>query len=344
MKKLFVVLFAVSLLFAITGTSMACDGPDCYGSGNFDITAGAGSAVLDGGIKTIPNGVAGGVAGAAGGTVGEAVGHVNNADAEANLHVVGGGLVSHDDYRFDVDADRSIGVGSMSQAEAVTQGHIDVFADADWPNRWRDWKNNGEATGGFVGGAAQGTLDGSLIGESPIFFDTTGFSGGIAGQGSIGNIEGGALAGSCLLNCYGPSSASADAGITMAGNSYSESYRYVNFPERGVKTEGMGTNVGATTEITSYGNDSGLAFTSGGFDAAGGVAAMTVQNGPGLSGAAATAVGSYTGSGQLNCNYNGSVNGSTYTSVTTYDGMKGSINSAGSSMSVSSHTSVGGLD
>lgn len=335
MKKFFAIVASVLLIGA--SAAMACDGPECYGSGNFDITAKAGSAALDGGLEFIPNGAAGGVAGAAGGTMGKADGYVRNGDAEADLNVVGGGLVNQTDYRFNVPADRSIGVGSMSSAEAVTQGRIDVYADADSPGWFSGWGNKAEAEGGFIGGAAQGTLDGSFVAESPIFFETNGFSGGIAGQGSAGFIAGGAEAYSGFWNCYGDREAYASAGITMSGGSFSESYRYVNRDE-GVKTEGMGTNVGAGTTVNSYGHDSRNAFTTGGFIVGGGAAAKTVQNAPEIGGAKATAKGHYVGAGELNCNYAGSVNGYTNSAVTTFDGMQGSIVSAGSGMRVESHT------
>ena len=345
MKKLFAILCAIMLIGAFTASSaMSCDGPDCYGSGNFDGTAAAGSAAIDAGMKFIPHGAAGGIAGAAGGTKGFISGRVNDGEANASLNVVGGGLVNQTGYTFNVPASLSIGVGSSSHAEAVTSANLDLSTKADCSG-WFD-KNYGTAIGGFTGGAAQGTLDGSIVGSSPLpMWDSKGVTGGIAAQGSAGLIAGGAIAnsetewffpgGACPDNAY------ANAGIDMVGNSYSESYRYIDFG-CGTKTEGMGTNVGANTTVNSYGDSSRDGFTTGGFIAGGKVCATTVQSAPGLGGAVATVHGAYAGAGSLNCNYSGSVTGSTYTSVTTVDGYKGSIVSAGSSASVSSHTSTAG--
>jgi len=137
-----------------------------------------------------------------------------------------------------------------------------------------------------------------------------------------------------------------EANIHMYGSTYSESYRYIDTSVKGQKTEGFGSNVGADTHVTSYGstyeNSTKLANSNarvnGGFNAAGGATTLTAQEsmGPGsFGGAIAGGFGSYSGSGDLGCNFDGSVVGSSYTSVTTFDGMNGSINSAGASMNVS---------
>jgi len=251
----------------------------------------------------------------------------------------------------------------------------------------------GGAVGGEISGfAAQGTLNGSALTESPKYFDTEGLTVGVAGQGSIGSFEGGAYAlsgpdyttkewvrvgglykkcnpgqgcrtkffkqyppqgqgwrkvkdiyGCVTVNNDSKAGAGAGASITMWGGSYSESYRAVDWND-GTKTEIMGTNVGAYTNIESSGYnydwDKGLGYAdsniSGGWKAAGGVASVTIQDAPGIGGAIATATGVYAGSGPLNTNYAGSVHGGTYTSVTTVNGMNGSINSAGATMSVTS--------
>jgi hypothetical protein len=57
-----------------------------------------------------------------------------------------------------------------------------------------------------------------------------------------------------------------------------------------------------------------------------------------MGGAVAGAIGTYSGSGDLGCNFDGSAIGFTSTSVTTFNGMNGSINSASAGMEVSAHT------
>jgi len=337
-KSVMTVVMCAMFVLGMTGMSIACDGPDCYGSGNFNIDAKAISGGIDAGVKTIPNGIAGGAAGAVGATKADAYGYAQDAVTEGHISVVGGGLYNQYDYTFGVPSDLSIGVGSQSNAEAITEGHVSLFANADDPSGWFDY-NQGVAAADFRGFAAQGTLDGSLLGESPYFFETNGVTGGLAGQGSLGTIEGGAFAydeSSAFLCWRRPDYAHANAGIDMWGGSYSESYRYVDWGCES-RTEGMGTNVGAYTNVTSFGDSSCDGYTNGGFVAVGGAGAMTAQSGNGGA-ALATAVGGYTGAGSLNCNYNGSVQGQTYTSITTVNGMNGSIVSAGSSMRVESHT------
>jgi len=222
------------------------------------------------------------------------------------------------------------------------------------------------------GFAAQGTLNVSALGESPIFFETEGFTGGIAAYKDllVGFFEGYAFAasGPDYWNCeivgyrcgrcgcrpiYRPVKHDSKAGagmgaeIEMFGSSYSESYRYVNY-DCGTKTEGMGTNVGAFTTVYSHGYDydwdKGLscsyADVDGGWIAAGGAASLTVQEGP-AGNAKASAIGIYVGCGQLGDNYNGSAEGYTNTSVTTFNGMGGSINQASSGMVVNSGNNAG---
>lgn len=143
-------------------------------------------------------------------------------------------------------------------------------------------------------------------------------------------------------------SAKIGASINMYGGSYSKSYRFVEF---GVdyKTEGMGTFVGANTTVisSSYAdtdiNGCSGACTSvdGRWFAAGGAASYTTQDAPRFGGAEATAVGYYVGSGSLGTNFAGSAVGYTGTTITMFNGLNGSINSAGAGMSVSSHVTSG---
>lgn len=146
--------------------------------------------------------------------------------------------------------------------------------------------------------------------------------------------------------------AGASAGINMFGSSYSETYGFV-YEEDGMRAEGLGTNVGANTHVRSYGDryadSDGYAYASSGYygswRASGGAYSMTdmyTDNGF----ASASAFGSYYGSGSLNCDFDGSANGFTYTTATTFDGLNGSIMEAGAGMSVSARTTYngGGID
>ena len=149
--------------------------------------------------------------------------------------------------------------------------------------------------------------------------------------------------------------AGAEASINMYGNSASESYRFVA-EEDGVQIEGMGTTVGAFTTVetsgSSYEDANGRiifvgptswahADVEGNWTAMGGAATLTKQtanNGSG--GAMAGAFGVYSGNGQLNDNFFGSAVGYSNTSVTTVQGLSGSINHASSGMQVTAVNNV----
>jgi hypothetical protein len=183
---------------------------------------------------------------------------------------------------------------------------------------------------GGVGG--QASLDGSIIGPSPFFgWDSKGVTLGVAGQGTLGGfIGGGAAAG---LGSY-----EADANIDMWGTSYSQSYRGIDW-FCGGKTEIMGTDVGAFSSVESngYSDDHiiGTAFVEGGYIAGGIAASKTIQMTQGGL-ATASAVGTYSGSGNLGSDFNGSAVGYTQTRATTYNGYNGSIMTSSAGMSVSS--------
>jgi len=160
--------------------------------------------------------------------------------------------------------------------------------------------------------------------------DSHGFTGGIAGQGSVGGFIGGGLV-------VGLGSADVGAYIGMDGNSYSESYRGIEG-----NTEYLGTHVAANTNIETYGYSHdcliGVGFVKGGYIAAGGASAKTVQIADGGA-AAAKANGSYTASGELNCNFNGSAVGNTSTSATPV--LNGSIMTSSADMRVSANMNQG---
>jgi len=201
------------------------------------------------------------------------------------------------------------GVGSFSDSIAETEARLQLNS-----------LGVAHAEGGFFGIAGQGSANGSIMFNH-------GVTVGLAGQYGTGYILGGGLVAGGLF--CGPT-LDINAGIDIAGQSYSESYRgtFVNGP---AKTEVLGSNVGASTQVTSWGTQDyhngflgvSTGFLTGGWQVAGGAAAHTVQAVNGGY-ASANAVGSYSGSGSLGCNFEGSAIGGTETSVTTVNGYKGS--------------------
>jgi len=412
MKK-FLVLTLVAAM-AIFGTSaMAASGL----LGDFSV-AGSAAGELD--FETLPqnSGFAGGAAGAIGGAGSAGAGIIFNGTAGVYTSADGGGLAGSNAYRVHnpvPTADKSIGIGSASSAQAVTGGSIDVNVD---PEGYIVIDAGGLVAGAMGGFAAQGTLDVSGLEESPRHFDNSeGNTFGIAAQGSMGGFVGNADAESLGDLAYdkdvytggeagGPgfyketrgcggwfqrackikefknghpenesewdflgdtktterrtivdsnAAAGAQASINMYGNSISESYRFVA-EDDGVQTEGMGTTVGAFTTVktsgSSYEDANGYiifvgptawanADVEGNWTAAGGAATLTKQtanNGSG--GAMAGAFGVYSGNGQLNDNFFGSAVGYSNTSVTTVQGLSGSINHASSGMQVTAVNNV----
>jgi hypothetical protein len=325
-KRIFTIIAAILFTICLAGSPAlaVCDGPDCSASGNFDISTFAAGGGIDYDAQFIPNGFAGGL------STGEAQGTFVSlwrwtlGGASADLNSVGGGVTKTTAYTFNPEiGDVSIGVGSYSDSFTTTQGYLHVDA---WGLAY--------SIGSIDGIAGQGSLNTSLIDPSPYFgWDSEGHSCGVAGQGSVGGFVGGA--GAAL---YGDGEV--DAGITMSGQSGSESYRAIDWFEGG-KTEIMGSNVFVNTEVTSYGiTDGGCiggGYVDGGFVAEGLVVSNTVQSVPGGV-ATANALGSYSGAGELGCSFNGSANGYTQTSATTYTGYNGSIMSSSAGMQVSSNS------
>jgi hypothetical protein len=332
MKKLFkpfiIALFAIAL---ISAPAMACDGPNCSASGNFGISTLAAGGGVDGDLNFIPNGIAGGISGAGGVSQGLAGGEISSfkffghtftlGSASGELDSVGGGVTNTHDYTYHPDlGDVSIGLGSTSDSWATTEGHLNVQA-----------KGVAGAAGEISGIAGEGSLNGSLIGPSPSFgWESKGFSGGVAGQGAIGGFAGFGATG-----LYGESDVA--AGVTMDGQSYSESYRAIDWHD-GKTTEYMGTNVGAFTNVTSYRDVDNSCFAigavDGGYVAGGFAGAITHQSVDGGV-ANATAFGSYQGAGELGCSFSGSAEGYTSTNITTVPNYQGSVVGSHAGMSVS---------
>jgi len=256
--------------------------------------------------------------------------------------------VDSDAYGAGISVDGKIlgiGVGSYTENFATTSADVNVSVD---PNT----NGYGVAGGGIYGDVDQSSLNGSIVGSSPRHdWDTDGFSGGIAGQGSVGGFVGGSFAMSGPDyggRCYSVDSYAGgyvEAGIDMNGYSESNSYRFIDY-DHGSKTEGMGTSVEAGTSVNSYGYSSdydrglgyGTAGVEGSYKTLGGTSTTTFQsNNGGIAGA--NAIGGYSGSGVLNTQYNGSASGYSRTSLTTVNGMNGTISSSSAGMSVTSNGS-----
>lgn len=323
MKKLSIV-FIITVFMAMFAVQAVAGG-----HGSLNVKVKAGSYGIDGDSAWIPNGGAFGISGAVGRAKGKANGHVYNGSIVGDVSVAGGGITTTSAYRFHPGiGDRSIGVGSVSDSYAHTSG--DLYVDTTPGGFW----SYGRAGGHIAGSAAQGTFNASRVGESPIFFSTDGESKGFAAQGSVGGFIGAARTGH--IGCFNGKPGFASASIDMNGGSYSESYRFVDY-NHGSITEGMGTNVGAYTEVTTAGRSSRRnGFVAGGFVAGGVVGAKTVQADNFGGGAVAKANGVYYGGGSLNDDYIGSANGGTMTTVTTFRGYNGAINSASAGMNVTS--------
>ena len=334
------------------------------GGGNFDIDTLALGGGFDISGKLIPNGAAGGINAAGGIAYGTASGEVSSltkdiyeyrgykkgdynwgwsgyyyvgnnkgwfdfvgtetillGGAEGGLDLIGGGLASDSDaYKFTPTVgDIGIGVGSQSINEAYTGGTLYVGA----------W-GIAEAHGFMLGAAGQGSLDGSIIAGSPLpMWDSKALSYGVAGQGSLGWFVGGGVA-------AGLGSVEVVADIDMAGGSWSESYRAIDF-DGPAKTEIIGTNVGAWTDVSTVGSvDSNIlafGYVDGGYVAGGIATAKTVQvTDSGF--AKASATGTYSGSGDLGTSFSGSAIGSTQTTATQVSGYNGTVMTSSAHMSV----------
>lgn len=327
MKKWFsIVIAVVACVFMLSSVSTACW---LGGYGSFDTCVRADSFGYDGGFGIhFDNdvlGIAGGSAIANGEIGGCAYGEVWNGDASAKLSVTSGSLANNEIYSI------YGGLGSFSESYGILSGNMDLYADASWPFGYA-W-----TAGGFNGSAYQGTGDFSIMTDWNCYGDVTY---GYAGQSSSGWMSGSGFADSEQFLFWGgcPDYAGANGYLEMHGYSFSESYRFI---DNGAEV--MGTNFGAGTDIFSDRNAYGNAHISGGWNAYGHGCSFTEQIAPNNGGAEAFASGMYAGSGPLGTDYHGSLSGYTQTSVTQIRGMNGSINSAHSGMSVSSHVSSGGI-
>jgi len=334
MKKLFItscmVLSLMVLPFANADAGRRgpapCSGPDCTQSGKIDMEVFAAGGAIDGYGSLITkgggiSGAAGTIAGAGGVGAGTAKGGSFFGKVDGKIGVTAGGIIIGDAGNYTPSGfDKSIGVFSWGHGEAAAGGYLELTA-----------LGFSGASGAFGAVAGEGTLSGSIVGPSPkSFWNTEGVSYGVAGQGAAGYVSGGATV---LLLGH------ADLGglVYMSGNSGSESYRGWENLGDGYTRETMGTNVFANTNVTSDVNEEfcGLAFggIDGGYVVAGGATTTTIQTVEGGVGYA-NASGSYSGAGELGCNFGGALEGGTRTSITTLNGGKGAIVSSQAQMSV----------
>jgi hypothetical protein len=301
--------------------------------GALDVKSKAKAKAFDGDLEVIPNGAAFGISGAKSKAGADADGFVLNGEIEGEVNTTAGALTNTTAYTwFPGAGDLSIGVGSYTLNQTFLGADAKIKADPDFGLAFTD--------ADMYGKTSQFSLNASGLGESPFFFRTDGFTGGIATQNSKGGFHGDAHAVDFMM---GKSGAGMGAEIDMLGQTWSESYRYVDW-NNGARTEGMGTVVGATTDVETNGYDydwdKGIfnctdADVHGGFNASGNVGAITVQDTRGGKGVA-TATGLYEGAGRLDDDYSGSAIGGTYTNITTVDGMKGSVVNSGANMTVHS--------
>jgi len=342
----------------IGGPNDGCEGPECSANGNGGIStfAAVGDLSYDG--KIVPNGAAGGVGVAGALSAGKADGSFESFEVpvydyvgrkngdydcffgmcwykgenrgsydltgyktvtlgsiDLNLDSMAGAASTTDHYVWHPAGRNSIGVGSQTNTYAGSFNRLELSAFG-----------LAEADGMFIGAAGQASADGSIMTKSlnkP--WNSNGVTMGLAAQGSAGAYIGGGITGlaGCLV---------VEGGMDMWGHTRSESYRI-----KDGDTEILGSNVQAnTTVLTSEDVDASLLSVGGiegGFIAGGIAASKTIQavnNGV----AKASAIGVYTGGGELGCNFNGSAVGYTQTSARPI-GTNGAIMTSSAGMKVS---------
>ena len=339
MKKLFIVMLVA--LFAFAGNAIADGGPDNDNGyykgafGGYKIKARSIGGAVDGDLDGIHDGFAGGISGAGGLAVSKSKGLVLNGYTGGSVSTIAGGLTKTEAWakQYNFQNGIGMGVGSKSENQAVTGGKFETGTGT--------FMGIGGSKAKMFGVAGQGSANISLIGDD--YLNADGFTGGVAAQGSVGGFYGSGKTGALI---YGAGHSQAGAYIDMQGYSYTQSFKEVEEVD-GTRTESMKTQVGAGTDINTFGynynSSCGIACSrsnvQGGYIVAGGAASHTK-----LDGADAKAAGVYMGAGQLNSNYHGSANGYTYGSVTTQEGMKGQIVQSGAGMSVTSYQSSGLVD
>jgi hypothetical protein len=366
MKKLFIVgLMVVSLV--MSGTAIAkqevptnddfCIGIGCEAQADMEI----GTFAIGGGLSTdgvlTENGGAAGI-GAAGGVAGaEASGHVESWEKPVYDWVFVGKtcwgwpkyerrLVGYETiFTGKVEGALSSTAGGFTKTEAFTFDRSSSNPHYQEVNGVGSFTENREVQ-------AQQWVDLDVIG----FGSAGAMFGGVAGQGSANgafmtpeddqNINGLAVAGAAqgsLLGYYGVAGAGLfgdveiAAGGIMFGASEADAYNATYFFEGG-KTEILTGYVYADTAVYNWNNIDrdalAIGYVNGGWVAGGaGYTASTMSNDSGF--ARATAVGTYSGSGQLGCNdFNASLEGYSKTQSTTLDGYNGTVMKSSAGMTV----------
>lgn len=378
---LLIVLFAsVGSAIACKGWDCSDRGyVDGMAMGKFDIGASSIGGAVDADVELLKKGGAFGISGAGGLANAEADGFVMNGMAKGEVSTVGGGLTVTDafsgKYKFDKGNGKGKYVGSASESYALTggsllikvdpakrgfgmaSGHISGIAAQGTLNASYMVTGNQFENDGFTGGvAAQGSV-GSFSGGAFVM------SGGdmYRVNGTLWVKLNGKNAGKTFVkpfkwhpkspsewefvgyNCVmidSKAKAEVIAEIEMLGGSSSVSWKEIHV-EDGIRTEAMGTDVSAFTEVntmgTTFTKDRGLGYASaclyGTYTAIGGAASYTQMSNDNAK-AVSHAKGMYVGHGALNTNFAGSANGYTNGSITTVDGMKGSIVRSGAGMKV----------
>jgi hypothetical protein len=358
------------------------------GMGKFKIGAEGAAGAVDMDSEVLKKGGAFGISGAGGLANADASGYIVNGMTEGEVGVVGGGLTVTEAFSGNYDFDEGNGngkyVGSASESYAITGGRLFIKVD---PEKRGFGIARGDMSGiagqgtlnasymvtgnkfendGFTGGvAAQGSV-GAFEGEAFVI------SGGdyYRPNGTLWEKQSGKNAGKVYVkpfkwhpkkpsewefvgyNCVlidSKAKAELEAEIEMMGGSESLSWKEIHIDtENGIRTEAMGTNVSAWTEVNTSASktlkDKGRGYAqgcvTGSYTAIGGTGAYTQMSNDNAN-LNSHAVGVYYGHGTLNTNFAGSANGYTNGSITTVEGMKGSIVRSGAGMEVSATFSGG---
>ena len=373
-----VLAIAVGSSFACRGWECA-DYQYADGMGKIGVNANSMAGAIDIDSEKLKKGGAFGISGAGGLANSNANGFIINGMVKGEVSTVAGGLTvtnaTSGKYNFDDGNGKGKYVGSASESYAITGGTLLIKVD---PERRGFGEASGHMSGiaaqgtlnasymiagnqfendGFTGGvAAQGSI-GSFSGRAFVisggdYYRPGGnlwvkLHGKNAGQTFVKPFKWHPKSPSeweyVGMNCVlidSKAKAELLAEIEMFGGSSSLSWKEIHVAD-GIRTEAMGTDVSAFTEVNTMGlttlKDKGLGYASGcvtgTYTAIGGAASYTQMSNDNALGTA-SAKGMYVGHGTLNTNFAGSANGYTNGSITTVDGMKGSIVRSGAGMKV----------
>ncbi len=222
----------------------------------------------------------------------------------AEVNALGGAFGNSDSYKFSWENGK--GVGTITQAEAMSGADLSVTSDSE-----------GKFKGGLSGGINLYSGADSWYGgttENPTTF-------GFSGQVITGEFSGDVY----RTNKCGYEMS---AYINAQASNVSESYGY-KVDGDGWQVKGFGSTVESHTALQS----GSTGPVSGSWEVEGIAATASLQTyGDGFAGA--SALGTYSCSGNLGQNFTGYAVGGTNTSITTFDGMHGSINKSQAYMSV----------